>query len=155
MRQAKLPIGNPGGAHQWAVILGILIGGAGWTHDEKPPRVSNTELSNPDFRQSLLATNSARQPLNLLLTQSELMAVVRGYEAKTGEVLTAPIDEDEIIVTATGEHAPMRDVSQDVAGGIAAPFWALMHPKDAWRIFVPIPPKGLPRDSERPAPDPR
>jgi hypothetical protein len=34
----------------------------------------------------------------------------------------------------------MRDLSQDAWGGIAAPFWAIMHPKDAWRIFVPIPP---------------
>jgi len=58
------------------------------------------------------------------------------------------------VVTAPGELAPMRDPSQDAWGGIAAPFWAFMHPKDAWRIFVPIPPKGTKRD-ERPAPDPR
>jgi hypothetical protein len=38
--------------------------------------------------------------------------------------------------------------------GIAAPFWALANPKDAWRILVPIPPKGSQQD-ERPAPDPR
>jgi hypothetical protein len=48
----------------------------------------------------------------------------------------------------------MRDVSQDAWGGIAAPFWALLHPKDAWRILVPIPHKGTQVD-ERPAPDPR
>lgn len=155
MRQATYRIGKHAGALLWAALLGILIVGAGRTDDEKPPEGVNAKTPKPDLRQSLLATNSARQPLNLLLTQSELMAVVRNYEVKTGEVLAAPIDEDEVIVTATGEHAPMRDVSQDVAGGIAAPFWALLHPKDAWRIFVPIPPKGLPRDSERPAPDPR
>ncbi|MGH8243111.1 MAG: hypothetical protein ACRETY_07135 [Steroidobacteraceae bacterium] len=93
--------------------------------------------------------------MNLLLTRSELEAFVRDYESSTGQVLTAPIDDDEILVRARGMQAPMRDVSQDVWGGIAAPFWAIMNPKDAWRIFVPVPPKGPPQDSEPPAPDPR
>ena len=98
----------------------------------------------------------ARHPggLNLLLTQSELRDWVRSYETKTGQNLTSPIDDDEVVVTAPGMLAPMRDVSQDAWGGIAAPFWAILHPKDAWRILVPIPQKGT-RQDERPAPDPR
>ena len=98
----------------------------------------------------------ARAPagLNLLLSQSELRDWVRNYEAETGQDLTSPIDDEEVVVRAPGMLAPMRDVSQDAWGGIAAPFWAIMHPKDAWRILVPIPPKGAQRD-ERPAPDPR
>ena len=98
----------------------------------------------------------ARHPggLNLLLTQSELRDFVRSYETKTGQNLTSPIDDDEVVVRAPGMLAPMRDVSQDAWGGIAAPFWAILHPKDAWRILVPIPPKGTQAD-ERPAPDPR
>lgn len=95
------------------------------------------------------------QPLDLLLTQSELREFVRNYEAETGQNLTAPINEDdEVVVTAPGERVPMRDVSQDVWPAIAAPFWAILHPKDAWRILVPIPPKGGAKD-EPPAPDPR
>ena len=98
----------------------------------------------------------ARYPggLNLLLTQSELRDWVQSYEAKTGQNLTSPIDDDEVVVRAPGMLAPMRDVSQDAWGGIAAPFWALLNPTNAWRILVPIPPKGTPQD-ERPAPDPR
>ena len=98
----------------------------------------------------------ARHPggLNLLLTQSELRDWVRSYETKTGQNLTSPIDDDEVVVRAPGMLAPMRDVSQDAWGGIAAPFWALLNPSNAWRILVPIPPKGTPQD-ERPAPDPR
>ena len=98
----------------------------------------------------------ARHPggLNLLLSQSELRDWVRSYETKTGQNLTSPVDDDEVVVRAPGMLAPMRDVSQDAWGGIAAPFWALLHPKDAWRILVPIPPKGTQAD-ERPAPDPR
>lgn len=102
-----------------------------------------------------MATSSTRQPLNLLLTQSELRSVVRDYENKTGEVLTAPIDEEEVVVRAPGVRAPMRDPSQDVGAGIFAPFWAIMNPRNAWRIFVPIPPKDRAQEAERPAPDPR
>ncbi|HKX59060.1 MAG TPA: hypothetical protein VJN00_06815 [Steroidobacteraceae bacterium] len=98
----------------------------------------------------------ARHPggLNLLLTQAELRDWVQSYEMKTGQNLTSPIEEEEVLVKAPGMLAPMRDVSQDAWGGIAAPFWAILNPTNAWRILVPIPPKGTPQD-ERPAPDPR
>jgi hypothetical protein len=46
-----------------------------------------------------------------------------------------------VTVRAPAYLAPMRDPSQDVAAASRAPFWALAHPKDAWRIFLPIPPK--------------
>jgi|SRR5687768_10573447 len=129
-----------------AILLGLTPCGAGWTAEETPA---------PDLAESLKATSAASQPMNLLLTQAELRSVVRNYEIRTGEVHTAPITDEEILVTAPGLLAPMRDPSQDVGPGIFAPFWAIMHPKDAWRIFVPIPPKGPAGKSEPPAPDPR
>lgn len=97
------------------------------------------------------------KPLDLLLTQAELRSIVRNYEIRTGQTLAAAIDDDdEVIVRAPAYLAPMRDVSQDVWGGVGAPFWAIMHPKDAWRILVPIPPRGnSPKKEEPPAPDPR
>ena len=134
--------------------LAMLAFGPAWTEDRKGPEVVS-EAAKSNLPESLVATRSALQPLNLLLTQSELVAVVRNYEIKTGEDLTAPISDEEILVTAPGYQAPMRDASQDVMVGIAAPFWAIAHPKDAWRIFVPIPSKGSSQASERPAPDPR
>ena len=103
---------------------------------------ARTDEGKPDLARSLNATSPARQPLNLLLTRSELLATVRNYEARTGEIHTTPISDEEVEVRAPPVLAPMRDASQDAWGGIAAPFWAIMHPKDAWRIFVPIPPKG-------------
>ena len=133
MRDARRRTVTPRGAFLGAALLGLATGGPAWTGEEAP----------------------AREPLNLLLTRSELEAFVRDYETTPGAVLTAPIDDDEILVRARGMQAPMRDVSQDVWGGIAAPFWAIMNPKDAWRIFVPVPPKGPPQKSEPPAPDPR
>jgi len=96
---------------------------------------------------------STNQPLDLLLTQAELRSIIHRYEENTGEILTAPID-DEILVTAPGEQAPMRELSRDVPRGLASPFWAVANPSQSWRIFMPIPPKGLPKD-EAPLPDPR
>ncbi len=130
-----------------AALLSAFASSAGWADEE--PRVQDA-----DFSSTLKATGTARQPMNLLLTQSELRAVVRNYETRTGQDFSASIAEDEVLVTAPGVQAPMRDVSQDVGMGIFAPFWAIANPREAWRIFVPIPPKGQPSDS-RPAPDPR
>jgi hypothetical protein len=126
--------------------LALLGAAAADAADEPPP--------TPDLREALEARPNAAAPLDLRLTQSEMRALILDYEKRTGDVLTAPIEDDEVLVTAPGVRAPMRDPSQDVGGGILAPFWAIFHPKDAWRIFVPIPPKGGRKD-ERPAPDPR
>jgi len=95
------------------------------------------------------------EPLDLLLTQAELRSIVRRYEIRTGAILTAPIDDEEVLVTAPGMLAPMRDVSRDLPGGILAPFWAIANPLQGWRIFLPVPPKGKPPKDERPLPDPR
>jgi hypothetical protein len=43
-----------------------------------------------------------------------------------------------------GHSAPRTPVAWR---GIAAPFWAVLHPADAWRIFAPLPP-----DQARPTP---
>jgi hypothetical protein len=87
----------------------------------------------------LVAKFPANPSLNLLLTQSELRSLVRRYETEHDVSFDGPAYDDEVVVTATGEQVPMRDVARDAWGGIAAPFWAIMNPKDAWRIFAPIP----------------
>jgi hypothetical protein len=133
-------------------LLALLFAGVGQADDEKTP--DDVVSDSPP---SIVATNPAAKPLDLLLTREELQSIVRKYyEIGTGRTLTSSIDDDdEVIVTGTRELAPMRDASQDAWGGIAAPFWAIMNPKDAWRIFVPVPPKGRPKEEESPAPDPR
>lgn len=129
-RKATLP-----GVTLGTAISVTLFAGTVFALDEDPAAVTEPP-------RSIVATSPAGKPLNLLLTQAELRSVVRNYEIETGEVLTAPIDDEEVVVRAPGMLAPMRDVSQDVGGGIFAPFWAIMNPRQAWRIFVPIPPKG-------------
>ena len=48
---------------------------------------------------------------------------------------------EEVTVLAPTELVPMQDVYSEMWGGILAPFWALRHPTQAWRIFLPIPPE--------------
>jgi hypothetical protein len=49
---------------------------------------------------------------------------------------------EEITVTAPAELLPMNENVYDrMWGGILAPVWALVHPTQAWRIFLPIPPE--------------
>ena len=119
-----------------AVMLGPFVTAAAHGEDAAEPLVARTN-----------------QPLDLLLTQAELRSIIHRYEKNTGDIFTAPID-DEVLVTAPGEQAPMREPSRDVPRGVVAPFWAIANPSQSWRIFVPIPPRGLPKD-EPPLPDPR
>jgi hypothetical protein len=141
MREAIRRIERHTGALFGAALLALPLPGVMRADDAKPANVPESDSPKTDLRQSLVATSPASQPLNLFLTQAELRAIVSNYEVKTGDILTSPFDEEEVIVTAPHELAPMRDVSQAAWGGIAAPFWAIMHPKDAWRILLPIPPK--------------
>jgi len=56
-------------------------------------------------------------------------------------VLSGTVDPDRIDTVEVqgfrGSSAPRTPVAWS---GIAAPFWALAHPADAWRIFAPLPP---------------
>jgi hypothetical protein len=51
--------------------------------------------------------------------------------------LSAPdADSDTVVVEAHREQLPMK-FEKPVPGGIIAPFWALAHPLQSWRILVP------------------
>jgi hypothetical protein len=62
-------------------------------------------------------------------------------------VLGAPdADKNTVVVEAKREILPSKS-DQPVPVGIATPFWALAHPLQSWRIFVPdlkAPPPGPP-----------
>jgi len=62
----------------------------------------------------------------------------------TNQQLTAmleKIDREHIEgVEVEGARVPRSTFTPRVWPGIAAPFWALFHPTQAWRIFAPLPP---------------
>lgn len=58
-------------------------------------------------------------------------------------------EDSDVEVESTRERPPT--VTPEIWPAIAAPFWALFHPSQAWRIFVPMPPdqtRGM--DKEKP-----
>jgi hypothetical protein len=63
------------------------------------------------------------------------------------EALGVPdADKDTVIVEGNRTLLPVK-YDQPVPGGIIAPFWALAHPLQSWRIIVPdlrAPPPGPP-----------
>lgn len=64
-----------------------------------------------------------------LYTSQQLADLMARLEARN-------IEEIEV----EGARVPPPTFTPRVWRGIAAPFWALLHPTQAWRIFAPIPP---------------
>jgi len=78
---------------------------------------------------------NAPKPLNLRIGN------VRNYMMPNEfrSALTAPdAEKDTVIVEGERVLLPMKSL-QPVAPGIVAPFWAVAHPTQAWRIFLPDP----------------
>jgi hypothetical protein len=109
-------------------LLGPLVSGI-TRADESPPTV----LQSPSDRIPI------NRPLRLTLSEAELLSIIARHQPGTINAVESQLEE--ILVTAPTELLPMRDTSQEVWGGIAAPVWALLHPTQAWRIFLPIPPE--------------
>ena len=65
-----------------------------------------------------------------LYTYQQLQRLIAKMEADNIE---------EIEVEGARMHPPTFNTPQ-VWPAIAAPFWAMLHPTQAWRIFAPIPP---------------
>ena len=85
------------------------------------------------------ATAVATKPLWLPQSRSDWDAIV----SKIDVAATNATDGfEEVLVTAPADLVPMKlDVYDDMWGGILAPVWAIMHPTQAWRILLPIPPE--------------
>lgn len=62
------------------------------------------------------------------MTPEEYLALITGREE----------ERNTIVVQANVPLLPMKS-ELDVPGGIIAPFWALAHPTQAWRLFLPDP----------------
>ena len=73
------------------------------------------------------------------IRSGEIHAILGRYPGDAGDGAHSAFDD--VMVTAATELQPMRDPVHEVWGGIGAPVWALLHPTQAWRIFLPIPPK--------------
>ena len=73
-------------------------------------------------------------PLQWSLSDQEMDSVLR----RSGAYL------EEVAVQSTLVQLKMRDPTQEIWTGPAAVFWALFHPTQSWRIFLPVPPAASP-----------
>jgi hypothetical protein len=105
------------------------------------PGISVAQAVESDAAQ---AAPTADGRMRWSLTSEELAAAVQRYEARHG-VATDPFMEEVEVITPP-VPLKMRDLTQEIWTGPAAPFWALLHPANSWRILLPIPPKRAPSD---------
>jgi hypothetical protein len=67
--------------------------------------------------------------------------ITKLYSRKQLEQLIARMEAETLEeIEVEGARVPSPTFTPDVWPAIAAPFWALLHPTQAWRIFAPIPP---------------
>ena len=110
-----------------------------------PVPSANTTAPLPSASAAKAATSN---PLDLRVGDVRRYMMPSEYRA----VLGAPdADADTVVVEGKRELLPMKS-ERPVPGGLIAPFWALAHPLQSWRIFVPDlknqPAQDRPRDPE-------
>jgi hypothetical protein len=67
--------------------------------------------------------------------------ITKLYTPRQLDRLIAKMEAESIEeIEVEGARVPPPTFTPRVWPGIAAPFWALFHPTQAWRIFAPIPP---------------
>ena len=79
---------------------------------------------------------SPPKPLDLRPPQITRLYTPRQLENLIARMEAKNIEEIEV----EGARIPPPTFTPRVWPGIAAPFWALFHPTQAWRIFAPIAP---------------
>jgi hypothetical protein len=82
------------------------------------------------------AVEASRPPLDLRAPDIEDILTPQQIADALASTREGNIEEIEV----EGVRTRLAPSSPDVWLAIAAPFWALLHPTQAWRIFAPIPP---------------
>jgi hypothetical protein len=110
------------------VAAGLALAGAAAHADEaavaKNATTANTAPAAPAKRLDLKPPD-----ITELYTSEQLQTMLDRMDAQHLEG-----------VEVEGERIPAPKFTPEIWPGIAAPFWALLHPTQAWRIFGPIPP---------------
>lgn len=79
--------------------------------------------------------------------------ITKLYTNEQLEAMLEKLDEEHIErVEVEGARVPPPQFTPKVWSGIGAPFWALLHPTQAWRIFAPIAPDQARSIGTRPPP---
>jgi hypothetical protein len=124
---------------KWLVYL-VLVAAASSQAAEPAPAAD--AVQNP-------SATASRKPLDLRLGDIRRYISPEDYRALMG----APaMEANTVVVQADAPLLPLKS-EQPIPGGIMAPFWALAHPTQAWRLLVPDlrrPPDGPPESKVPP-----
>jgi hypothetical protein len=85
---------------------------------------------------TIAATPAKPKPLDL--TPPDITRIFTADQI--GRALAGSLKDDIEEIEVEGVRERMLPNTPTVWGGIAAPFWAMIHPAQAWRIFAPLPP---------------
>jgi hypothetical protein len=119
------------------VALGLLGDPASGNASE-----AATSAANQPVAAAATAAGTETKPLWLPKTRSDWDSIANEIGLTATVAATATNSElEEVIVTAHEDLLPMDDVYDRMWGGILAPVWAILHPAEAWRVFLPIPPE--------------
>jgi hypothetical protein len=130
------------------VLYGISLMLAGLAQAADPASARDGAAA-PAAATSSPAASTPAKPLDLRLGDIRRYITPEDYRALMG----APaMEANTVIVQADAPLLPVKS-SQPIPGGIMAPFWALAHPTQAWRLLVPDlkrPPDGPTEDKVPP-----
>jgi hypothetical protein len=113
-------------------LLGQLISGTASTDESATYDANHDQVAEPANVKSLWLPQT-RSDWNSVVSEMQSGARHSGTAIESGL--------EDVTVTAPAELLPMDDVYDEMWGGVLAPVWAILHPTQAWRIFLPIPPK--------------
>lgn len=113
------------------IRAGILIGGIAALALAGTVDAAENKAADSSTREA-----SPRQPLDLRAPD-----VTQLYSPEQIDRMLAKTNDDSIEeIEVQGERGRRQPVTPRVWPGIAAPLWALLHPTQAWRIIMPLPP---------------
>lgn len=121
---------NRNGLMVATLVVSALLSGQGFAEEQAP-------ASAPAAAIAKKSTTPPRKPLDL---RAPSITHLFSSEELNRILASTFVREDIEEVEVQGERDRQPTDTPRVWPGIAAPFWAVANPSQAWRIFAPLPP---------------
>jgi hypothetical protein len=103
--------------------------------------IAGVATADPSAHSAQVAKAAAARPQPACQLDLRVSDITQIFSSAQINHVLAPTYADTIEeIEVEGERVPLRPNTPNVWPTIAAPIWALLHPLQAWRIFVPMPP---------------
>lgn len=120
-------------AFSGALIAGASIAGSSIDGSSIDSRAKAVEpASRAPAAEAAKKSAPPAKPLDLRIGDIRKYMTPEEFQALSVQ----PDESNTVVVQANAPQLPMKS-ALDVPGGIVAPFWALAHPTQAWRLFLP------------------